>query len=61
MLPEHIRVLELPHETPYIRDTAPLVRAHLLSSMGYPNIYNVCIARHFVWGIAASSSCSAWY
>ncbi|KAK9903367.1 hypothetical protein WJX75_003891 [Coccomyxa subellipsoidea] len=24
MLPEHIRVLEVPHETPYIRDTAPL-------------------------------------
>ena len=27
LLPEHIRVLELPHETPYIRDTAPLVCA----------------------------------
>ncbi|EIE23219.1 agmatine deiminase [Coccomyxa subellipsoidea C-169] len=24
MLPAHIRVLEVPHETPYIRDTAPL-------------------------------------
>ena len=32
MLPEHIRVLELPHETPYIRDTAPLVWAHLCTA-----------------------------
>ena len=27
MLPPHINVLEVPHETPYIRDTAPLVQS----------------------------------
>ena len=58
MLPEHIRVLELPHETPYIRDTAPLVRAPLFSCKGHLNFLFVRCAR-LVWALLASSSCSA--